>query len=95
MLANFAYYEITFRKHEEPNKIYVSGEIKNNTELNYAVALFRIVLFAQNSVVANSIIKIAGLGTGKAKPFEVTVEGISEAQLTRITRWEIMFESGY
>lgn len=91
---NFDYYQVEFRKDEIEDKVCVTGEIKNNTDVNYTVAMFRIILYMSAQVIGNGIIKVPGLGSGKTKGFVSTLD-ISDTMITRITHWEITLESGY
>jgi len=96
--ANFSYYDINLTKGYTSNEIYVTGEIKNNSTVNYSTVLFRVLLYVQNKVEASGTLKIAGLPAKGNKSFEAKVEGLHEMDertMSRITRCEILFESGY
>jgi len=93
--ANFSFYEINLNKGYTSNEIYVSGEVKNNSTVNYSTILFRVLLYVQNKVEASGTLKISGLTAKGSKSFEARVEGLHDLAISRISRCEILFESGY
>jgi hypothetical protein len=96
--ANFSYYDISFTKGYTANEVYVSGEVKNNSNINYSTILFRIILYVQNKVAGSGTLKISGLPAKGNKSFEAKIEGLREVDdklISRITNCEILFENGY
>ncbi len=96
--SDFSYYDINLSRGSLGNEIHINGEIKNNSTINYSMAVFRVVLYVQAKVTGSGKIKIAGLQAKGSKNFEAAVEGLHEVDeklISKISRCEILFESGY
>jgi hypothetical protein len=96
--AEFSYYDLKFRRGSMSNEIYINGDIKNNSATNYSMAVFKVILYVQTKVVGSGKLKIAGLPAKIGRSFEAVVEGLNEVDdrlISRISRCEIIFESGY
>ena len=95
---NFSYYNLNFSRGSLANEIYINGEIKNNSAINYSMALFKVILYIQSKVVGSGTLKIAGLPAKGGKNFEVVVDGLSAVDdlvVSKISRCDILFENGY
>ncbi|MDD5254524.1 MAG: hypothetical protein PHR11_00540 [Candidatus Omnitrophica bacterium] len=95
--GNFAFYNINFRRNDDKTLI-VTGEIKNSSGASYSMTVFNVTLFIQNKAVATGKTKIAGLIHGSTKPFECLVECaeiMEDRTITKINRWDIVFQGGY
>jgi hypothetical protein len=96
--VDFSYYEVNFSRGPLGNEICINGEIKNNSAISYSMAVFRVILYIQNKVVGSGIMKVAGLPAKGTRNFEAMVEGMSEVDerlIFKISRYEILFETGY
>ena len=96
--ADFSYYEVNFSKGPLGNEICINGEIKNNSTISYSMAVFRVILYMQNKVIASGMMKVAGLPAKGTRNFEATIEGMREVDerlIFKISRSEILFETGY
>ncbi|MBM3255274.1 MAG: hypothetical protein FJZ08_03140 [Candidatus Omnitrophica bacterium] len=96
--ANFSYYNINFSKGSMGNEIYVNGEIKNNSTINYSMVVFKVILYIQSKVAGSGTLKIAGLQAKGGKNFEAVIEGlhtVDDRLISKISRCDILFENGY
>ncbi len=96
--VDFSYYNINFSKGFTGNEIYVNGEIKNNSTINYSMAVFKVILYIHAKVAGTGTLKIAGLQAKGGKNFEAVVEGlhtVDDRVISKISRCDIIFENGY
>jgi|GEM_PF-1186520 len=96
--ADFSYFDVNLSRGSLGNEIHINGEIKNNSIINYSMAIFRVTLYIQSKITASGKIKVAGLPAKGSKNFEAAIEGlheIDEKLISKISRYEIVFENGY
>lgn len=93
--GNFPFYNVTFKRKGDGKWVFAEGEIENNTNKDYSVALFRISVFDKNILIWTGPLKIKGFKKRQHKPFEILMEGLNYYSLSTISRYDIYFESGY
>ncbi|MBM3249406.1 MAG: hypothetical protein FJZ09_00960 [Candidatus Omnitrophica bacterium] len=95
-MPNFNFYNVEIVKAEGSNQVAVKGEIENRSGRNYSAVAVRIVLFVKNIPVANLVLVVNGLGTGRTKGFEKILEELEYDKIAQdINRHEIYVESAY
>ncbi|MDD5044857.1 MAG: hypothetical protein PHU91_00590 [Candidatus Omnitrophica bacterium] len=93
---DFSYYNVNFRRHGDGKIAYAVGDVTNGTLRDYNTAAFRMVLFDQNNrLIWSGGFKVRGLNKKRTKSFEVQLDGVDASILSRISRYDIYFESGY
>ncbi len=90
----FPAYEVNFEKSSFDDSVVVSGELKNDSNRAYNLAMFRIILYSKNKRLGAGIIKIYDFKKDITKAFRAYVL-IGDAKFTMIDRYEIMLEGGY
>jgi hypothetical protein len=90
----FSVYNIFFKEGTE-NWTVVNGEIRNESNIDYRAAIFRIFIFDKQRKLGNGVIKIHNFRGYSTRTFEVLIEGLSYKSIPSIVRHEIIFESGY
>jgi hypothetical protein len=90
----FPTYNVHFRRAHQEN-ILVTGEIVNETSRNYAMAMFKILVFDKQHLLGSGIIKVHDFHSRAIREFEALIEGIGYKTIAAIFRYEILFEGGY
>lgn len=90
----FPYYNVEFRKNYLSDLLLVSGEIKNCSGRTYATAVFRIILYHKNKIMGSGMIKVCDFKARFTRSFEAVLE-LDYKIASRITNFDIVFESGY
>ena len=95
-MPNLEYHNVTIGKVKNADQIAVKGEISNYSDKGYNTVAVRIILFAKNTIIANTVFTINGIPNGSTRPFERTIEELVYSQIGKdITRFEISTESCY
>ena len=92
-MLTFAYYNLKYQKHASQDWIVVKGEIRNESPGNFNMAVFRVLLYANQQIFGSAILKVAGFRARATKPFEVMIDGAHHEMIPMITKCEILFES--
>lgn len=95
-MANVEFFNVTFVKADNSNKLVIRGEAFNNSGRDLNAVAIRIILFKRNIPMLSTVIVVNGLPTGRSKNFEKRIEDLEYEQvLKQITRYEIYPESMY
>lgn len=90
----FTFYNIIYKKSIE-DWIVVTGEIANESRKNYTTAVFRLVVFDREHAIGTGFFKISNFRSRGIKNFEVLIFGLHHRFIPKISRCDIMMESGY
>jgi hypothetical protein len=93
--GSFSFYNINFKRKGAGKWVFVQGEIQNESNRDYNTALFRLAVFDKSVLMWTGVIKITGFRKKQTRPFEILMEGLEYRSVSRISRHEICFESGY
>lgn len=88
----FTPYDIKFKRGDE--WVIVCGQVRNDSNRDYELVVFRIVLFDKNHAIGAGIIKLTHFRKHIAKSFEKTLIGLSCELIPHIERYDMMVEQG-
>ena len=90
----FPVYNLTFRRGHQ-NSIIASGEMVNETSRDYAMAMFKVLVFDKHQLLGTGIIKVHDFRSKAIREFESLIEGLDYKVIPSIFRYEVVFEGGY
>jgi len=90
----FPAYNVNFRRAHQEN-IIATGEIVNESSKDYAMAMFKIMVFDKHHLLGSGIIKVHDFHPRAIREFEALIEGLDYKAIPAIFRYEILFEGGY
>ncbi|MDD4909219.1 MAG: hypothetical protein PHR44_00855 [Candidatus Omnitrophica bacterium] len=88
----FPTYNVGFRRGEEWT--IVTGQIRNESSRNFALAVFKIVLFNKTYPIGSGIIKIRNFRSKTTKSFEQMIIGVGFNLIPSIEKYDIVLEGG-
>ena len=91
----FEYYNVSFKRYGDASWVFVRGEVANKSEKDFNTAVFRITLFDRKLLMWTGVFKVMGFRKRQTRLFEVPLDGLDHKQLSKMTKYEIYFESGY
>ena len=95
-MPSLNFYNVNIAKSENSDQVVVKGEIENRSGRNYNAVAIRIILFVKNIPIANTVVVVNGLMSGRTKSFEKYVEELEFNKIGKdINRHEIYAESAY
>ncbi|MCX5668957.1 MAG: FxLYD domain-containing protein [Candidatus Omnitrophica bacterium] len=95
-MPNLEFHNVTIGKVKNADQIAVKGEISNFSDKAYNTVAVRIILFVNNTIIANTVFTVNGVPNGSTKAFERTIDELVYSQIGKdITRYEIYTESCY
>lgn len=91
----FSYYNVRFRKEVHTDGLVASGEVKNESNRDYANVVFRIRLLVGSEMMGESLFNVVDFHRGVVRNFEKSIEGVSFQITHKSFTYEIFFEGGY
>jgi hypothetical protein len=90
------YYNVKLERFKNSNRIFLRGEITNNSAKSYNTVAIRFMLFVRNVIATNEVFLINDLPKGATKAFERHIYDLALGQsFDDITRYEIFTENCY
>jgi hypothetical protein len=93
--GNFELLNVNFNKKGAGYRVFMNGEILNNSNRHYASAVFKLSVFERTHLLWTGPLRIRNFRKRQARPFELQMEKFGAELLPRISRYELFFESGY
>jgi len=90
----FPVYDVNFKRGSSEETIVATGDIRNDSNKDYACALFKIVIYSKHSAIGSGVIKIHDFKLKTTKSFNVLIDAHSKL-IPAIMRYEILMERGY
>jgi hypothetical protein len=95
-MRSLDYYNIKLDRLKNSNRVFLKGEITNNSGKSFNTVAVRIMLFVRNVITTNEVFLINDLPNGATKAFERHVYDLAPGQsFEDITRYEIFTENCY
>ncbi len=95
-MRSLDYYNVKLERLKNSNRVFLKGEITNNSGKSFNTVAVRIMLFVKNVITNNEVFLINDLPNGATKAFERHVYDLTPGQsFEDITRYEIFTENCY
>jgi len=95
-VLHFNYHNVKIGKGRNTDQVVIKGEITNSSGRDFNAVASRVVLFAKNTAISNSVFVINGMPNGMTRPFEKIIDELEYSQIGKdITHFEIQAESGF
>ncbi|PIQ87774.1 MAG: hypothetical protein COV73_02350 [Candidatus Omnitrophica bacterium CG11_big_fil_rev_8_21_14_0_20_43_6] len=95
-MRSLDYYNVKIERLKNSNRVFLKGEITNNTGKSYNTVAVRVILFVRNVVTINEVFLINDLPAGATKAFDRHLYDLEPGQsFDDITRHELFTENCY